>query len=188
MDALVRGFIRPQIWHRCRRENASTARKRRVKEGRQTATTAGPKFRKMPFVRRAGTSGHFLLRTPKVTARRPTGDSSVDRIVRLHFMKKVRYRFKSKKIKVMRVAEIMKTPQHKLPKWIQEGLGKGKKPRVLWLTDKSLHYWTRYGECTLELGPKDWLINIPPLDSMPKDAWEITGYLNENFRKKIERF
>lgn len=99
-------------------------------------------------------------------------------------MKKARYRFKSPEIKVMRVADILTTPQHKLPKWIQEGFGHGKKPRVLWITDKSLHYWACYGGCTLEIGPKDWLISIPT----PNGEWEITGYLNEYFRKNIERF
>lgn len=101
-------------------------------------------------------------------------------------MKRVRYRFKSKEIKVIRARDVLRTPMHKLPKWVRDAHSKN----IIFLSCDSseLLYYTYYGECFLSLKPEDWLISIPPLDSMPPGAWQITGYLNKNFRRKIEKF
>jgi len=103
--------------------------------------------------------------------------------------KKARYRFKSGEIKVMRVSEILKTPEKKLPRWIRAALRfTAGRPRSVWITPTAVHYWTRFGGCTLRLGPKDYLVNLPPLRSEPNGRWEITGYLQKAFRKYIEKY
>lgn len=103
-------------------------------------------------------------------------------------MKKIRYRFKSKEILVVRVKDILSKPVKKLPKWVQDALGKPGHRRLLWIADNRLHYWTNYGNCTLELRPQDYLLRVPCPEYWGKNVWEITGYVKEKFRKNIERF
>lgn len=88
----------------------------------------------------------------------------------------------------MRVKEILSTPENKLPKWIRDVCRLNSNPRLVWIGKGVVHYYTRYGGCCLTLGPDDYLISVPAPEHWGKNVWEITGYLKENFRKRIERF